>query len=461
MQATLALSTVQSLISQTTEKLQGPGLFDIRRGLLEVALQNVDRVADIYDKAPTSKEATTCAALVELGRIYRQLGQSDKSSRHFLKALDIAVERIKIKKGSDASRRNLALVYSNLGATAEELNRDMGASLDYHLKALALFEDIDSKPMLADSPMPRQMIRAGLSESYKLVGVAYYRLGKLDEALPYFRKSYNVGRELAEAQPGDPALQENLIKGALALGSTAFRTGDRAQADAFLAEARERARKLLDAKPDVLLAKHTMADVLYLCGETHFFAGRLAEARADMEGCLKLYEEIARTEPRNVFYQRNLSKAHYRLGNLDLLAKKPDDARARFDRARTIRSALVGIDKDNDRRQMELMVAPGPGRRGGRARRHRRPAGGRPEGRSRAPDRPGPLLCHRLAIPSRGPGGAVAEPPGVKAMGGPPGRREGRISRPHGYLEGEPDYIALRDRDDFKAMLRDLPAAKP
>jgi tetratricopeptide (TPR) repeat protein len=140
------------------------------------------------------KEATTATALVELGQIYRQLGQTGKSLQSFQKALEIVRERIKIKKGSDASRRNLALVYSNLGATAEELNRDMNAALAYHLKALALFEDIDAKPMIADSPMPKPSIRASLSEAYKLVGVVYHRLGRLAEAMPYYRKSYNLAR---------------------------------------------------------------------------------------------------------------------------------------------------------------------------------------------------------------------------------------------------------------------------
>jgi tetratricopeptide (TPR) repeat protein/tRNA A-37 threonylcarbamoyl transferase component Bud32 len=459
MQATLALGTVQSLISQTTEKLQGPGLFDIRKALLEVALLNVNKVADIYDKAPSSKEATTATALVELGRIYRELGQSEKSSRHFLKALEIAKERIKIKKGSDASRRNLAIVYSNLGATAEELNRDMNAALDYHLKALALFEDIDQKPMLADSPMPRPFIRANLAEAHKLVGVMHYRVGKLDAALPYYRKAYNLARELAEAQPNDPALQVNLTKSALALGSTAFRTGDRTQADTFLAEARERAQKLLAARPNDLDAKINLGDVLYLTGETHFFAGKLPEARADMQGCLKLYEEIAKADARNVFYQRNLSKALYRIGDLDLAEKKPDDARSRFDAAQKIRAALVEISKENDRRQMELMLTQAQV--------------GQVDAALATADRlaVGPKVdselrmdlarCYAIAsrtLPERE--AERAETLRVKAMEALRAAvKDGYRDR--GYLEGEPDFEPLRGREDFKALLAEIPIAKP
>ncbi len=458
-QATLALNTVQSLITQTTEKLQGPGLFEIRQGLLEVALRNVNKVADVYDKAPSSKEATTMAALVELGNIYRQLGQSEKASRNYLKALDIAKERIVIKKGSDASRRNLALVYSNLGATAEELNRDMGAALDYHLKALALFEDIDRNPMLADSPMPRPLIRASLAEAYKLVGVVYYRVGKLDQALPYYRKAYDLARQLAEAQPKDPGLQVNLTKSALALGATAYRAGDRKRGDAFFAEARERARKLFAAKPKDNLAKINLADVFYLSCETHLFAGELPEARADVRECLRLYGEIAGADPRNVYYQRNLSKAHYRIGNLDLLEKKPGDARSRFESALKIRSALAEISKENDRRRMELMLA--------QAQVGQVDAAVAAADRLAAGQKVDPELrmdlarCYAVAsrtLPERE--GERAQALRVKAMGALRAAVKDGYRDP-GYLEGEPGFAPLRDHGDFKALLAGIRTPKP
>jgi serine/threonine protein kinase len=458
-QATLALNTVQSLISLTTEKLQGPGLFETRQALLEVALKNVDRVADVYDKAPTSKEATTMAALVELGSIYRQLGHPDKASRNFLKALEIGKQRIVIKKGSDPSRRNLAVVYSNLGAVAEELNRDLQAALDYHLKALALFEDIDRNPMLADSPFPRPVVRAGLAEAYKLVGVCYYRVGKLDEALPYFRKAYDLARELAAAQPKDTALHVNLTKSAMALGSTAYRTGDRAQADKFLAEARELAQQLFAARPKDVVARSNLADFLYINGETRLFAGKLAEARADLQACLKLYDEIARADPRNVYHQRNLSKAYSRLGTIDLLENKPDAARVQFDAALKIRSPLAEISKENDRRHMELMLAQAlVGQVDAAVAIADRLGGGAKVDSELRMD-----LARCYAIASRTlpkPDTGRAEALRVKAMEALRAAvKDGYRDR--GYLEGEPDFVPLRDRGEFKALVGEMQTPTP
>jgi tetratricopeptide (TPR) repeat protein len=85
-QANLAIQTIQSLITATTDTLQGAGLYDIGQALLQVALQNVDNVAGGFS-ASMSKEVTAMAAISALGDIYRKLGQWEKASRQYLKAL--------------------------------------------------------------------------------------------------------------------------------------------------------------------------------------------------------------------------------------------------------------------------------------------------------------------------------------------------------------------------------------
>ena len=118
-QATLALNTIQDLITQVQKNLNTPNVHEFKTALLNSAISRVDKVADVYDKS-TSREATTLAALFELGRIYRQLGQTEKAFRTFERCLAIAKERIVIKEGSDASRQNMANSYIELALSAEE-----------------------------------------------------------------------------------------------------------------------------------------------------------------------------------------------------------------------------------------------------------------------------------------------------------------------------------------------------
>jgi tetratricopeptide (TPR) repeat protein/tRNA A-37 threonylcarbamoyl transferase component Bud32 len=454
LQSTLALNNAQSLITLVNEKLQGPDVLEIREEVLRTALRNVNHVADSFDRS-TSKELITAAGLVALGGIYRQLGQSEKASRQFLRAVEIAKERVKVKRGNDAARRNLAVVYGMLGVTDDEMNRDLNSALDYQLKALALFEDIDQNPMTADSPMPRPVIRHDLSDAYRNVGLLYFRLGKLNDALLYERKAYDLAKELAEAQPNDSSLQISLTKAALALGSTAFHAGDRTQADAVLADARQRAQKLLATRPSDLAAKLNLGVALYRTGEKSLFGGSLPDARNDMQRCLKLLDEIARADPRNVSSQQNLSKAHYRLGNLDLLEMKPDDARAHFDAALRIRAAQSDVNKEMIARQLELILA--------QAQVGLVDAAVATAARLAAHPKVDPELhihlarCYAIAsrtLPDRELERAqTLQAKAMDALGA--AVKDGY--RDLGCLEGEPDLAPLRDRDDFKALLAAMP----
>jgi tetratricopeptide (TPR) repeat protein len=455
-QAALAVGTVQSLITQANEKLQGPGLYDIRLGLLEVALQNVDGVASAYLRG-TSKEATALAAMVGIGDIYRQLGEPAKASQQFLKALEIAKERVTIKNGSDASRRNLALVYSSLGAVSQELNRDLKASLDYYQKSLALFEDIDQHPMLADSPMPKPLIRASLAQAYQLVGVYYFRVGQLPGGLPYYEKCYAIVRELAAAQPDDVVLQVSLTKAALAIGSTTLRMGDRTRGAAMLAEARQRAESLLTARPAEPRAKENLADVLFMIAETQGQAGDVRGARTNLQLGLTLYGELANAEPRNTYYQRDVAAAHYTLGTFDVLEQKTDDARAHFDEALKIRRELATMSKANDRLQVALaLVQAQVGQVDAAMTIADRFAAGAlvdPEQRLE--------LARCYAIASRTlPASDAARAAALQARATDTIRAAVRDGyRDRFYLEAEPDFAPLRGREDFKALVAALPGA--
>ena len=450
-QANLAIGTIQSLIIATTDKLQGAGLYDIGQSLLQVALQNVDRVADGFS-ASTSKDLTAMAAMSALGDIYRQLGQSEKASRQYLKSLDIAKERVILKKGSDGSRLNLALVYSKLGLVAEEANRDLPASRDYFQKAVALYEDIDQHPMLADQPIPKLTVRSQLADTYKLLGIYYYRVGQHALALPYYEKAYAVLQGLAAAQPADVTVQYQLCKSALAIGGSAFHMGDRARAETFLAEARQRAETILAGHKDEVVAMLNIADVLSLIGETQGYAGDLRAARTNMLDALKWYDAVVRADPRTAYYQRAMANVIYSLGQYDLLEAKPDDARARFTQALKIRGDVAVISKEND--SLQVLLAQTQAQLGqvdaALAIADRFAAGASVDAELRLD------LARCYAIASRTlPASDAARSLALqtKAMDAiRAAAKDGYLDR--FYLEGEPDFAPLRARDDFQGVVR-------
>jgi tetratricopeptide (TPR) repeat protein len=453
-QVNLAILTIQSLITATTDKLQGAGLYDIGQGLLQVALQNVDNVAGGFS-ASMSKEVTAMAAISALGDIYRQLGQAEKASRQYLKALDIAKERVTLKKGSDGSRLNLALLTMKLGLVAQESNRDLPASRNFFEKSVALFEDIDQHPMVADQPIPKATVRANLADAYKLLGIYYYRVGRHAEALPYYEKSSAVLQALAAAQPADLNIQFQLTKATLAIGASAFHMGDRARGASALAEARQRAESVLARNATNMLAKQNFADTLSLIGETSAFAGDLREARSDMQGALKQWDDVTRADPRNAYSQRALANVLYSLGQYDVLEAKPEDARARFTQVMKIRGDVAAIGKENDRLQVQLAEA--------QAQLGQVDAAIAVADRFAAGSAIDPELrldlarCYAIAsrtLPASD--AARSQALQTKAMDAIRAAVADGY-RDRFYLEGEPDFAPLHLRDDFKALLAGIP----
>jgi tetratricopeptide (TPR) repeat protein len=453
MQATLALNTIQDLVSQVQKGLQGPGLYDLKAGLLDSALKRIDGVAGIYEKS-TSKEATTAAALMELGKIYRQLGQTQKAFKTYQKCLEITKERVKIKNYSDPSRQNLANTYFELAFSNEELNRDMKAVLGYNQEGLKLYEEIYNKPKLDDFPLDRKIVRAGLAEAYTRVGVTQYRMGELTAALENYRKAYNLRRELADEVKDNPRFKQDLSFSMMALAETNFRLGNRPLADDFYRQVLDQREAMAKLKPKDLTSLKELGDVYYMIGEFKLRCGDLAAARGNLENSRDRRKDLVAREPRNVMLGRDLSMSLYRLGNLADLEKKTDEARKEYESALQIREELARISENNDRRQTELMLALAHAGQTARAL----------ELADRFSVGPNVDREQRIFLASCYAQVARATPPEkaeqvqtalVKAVDAVrTAVREGFGDRV--YLETEPDLEPIRNRDDFKTILREI-----
>jgi tetratricopeptide (TPR) repeat protein/tRNA A-37 threonylcarbamoyl transferase component Bud32 len=453
MQATLALNTIQDLVSQVQKGLQGPGLYDLKAALLDSALKRIDGVAGIYEKS-TSKEATTAAALMELGKIYRQLGQTKKALQTYQKCLEITKERVKIKNYSDPSRQNLANTYFELAFCSEELSRDMKATLSYNQDGLKLYEDIYNKPKLDDFPLDRKVVRSGLAEAYTRVGVTQYRMGELRAALENYRKAYNLRRDLADEMKDNPRLKQDLSYSMMALAETSFRLGDRTLADDFYGQALDQREAMTKLKPNDLASLKELGDVYYMIGEFKLRCGDLAAARSNLESSRGRRKDLVDREPRNVLLGRDLGMVLYRLGNLAELEKASDEARRLYEASLKIREDLATISEGNDRRQTELMLALAHAGQTARAL----------ELADRFSVGPNVDREQRIFLASCYAQVARATPPEmdeqvqtalVKAVGAVrTAVREGFRDRV--YLETEPDLEPIRGRDDFKQILREM-----
>ena len=453
MQATLALNTIQDLVSQVQKGLQGPGLYELKAALLDSSLKRIDGVAGIYEKS-TSKEATTAAALMELGKIYRQLGQTQKAFQSYQKCLEITKERVKIKNYSDPSRQNLANTYFELAFCGEELNRDMKATLSYNQDGLKLYEDIYNNPKLDDFPLDRKVVRAGLAEAYTRVGVTQYRMGELTAARENYRKAYNLRRELADELTDNPRFKQDLSYSMMALAETNFRLGDRTLADDFYRQVLEQREAMAKLKPNDLTSVKELGDVYYMIGEFKLRCGDLAAARRNLENSRDRRKDLVGRDPRNVLLGRDLGMTLYRLGNLADLEKNTNEARRLYDASLKIREDLAKISEGNDRRQTELMLALAHAGQTARALElaERLSAGANVDREQHIFLASCYAQVARATLPDKAEEVQTAL---VKAVGAVrTAVRDGFRDRV--YLETEPDLEPIRNRDDFKQILAEI-----
>jgi tetratricopeptide (TPR) repeat protein len=353
-QATLALNTIQDMIVQVQTKLNEPNLFDIKTALLDTALKRVDGVASGYAQS-TSKEATVLAALNELARIYRELGQSERAFRILERCLEIAKERVRIKEGSDPARQNLANINRELAVISQEFRRDMKASLAYNQESLHIWEDVFKNPKPDQWRLDKKIVRIFLAEAYMRVGVDRYRAGDIEAARQDYLKGYELRHELVAENPKDLTLQQDLSYSTMALAEAAFRRGQRDQAEEYYRLTLAQRQKMAEAKPKDTKVREELAAVYYMIGVFKLRSGDLAAAQANLERCREIRKALVDADPRNAISRRNLATVLYPLAVVAELQKNAKGARELLESARELQQKLVNDDRENLKRQYELM----------------------------------------------------------------------------------------------------------
>ena len=361
-QSRIALTTIQVLISKVQAQLdQAPGTQQLKEDLLKTALEGV-KLVSLKAEGTTSIEPTRMAALMKLGELYKQLGESEKAMAKFQEVHEVAKARVVLKKGTDASRSNLAATLVNLANMHKELRRDMRAALTHTKEALAIWEDIDRNPKAGEDGlggMPKPIVIGAMAEMNTLVGVNHLHVGEPAQALPYFRKSLEYRREqAAAAKPNEQVLTRlTLAKAVLAIGETSVRLGDQATASASFQESVAAVEELVRQNDKILVLKMEMERIYALAGDYQLRIGEPVKARRFYEQSLPLVLDLAKQDPKKFEYQWDLGMLYYRLGLQAVRVKDAAAAKANFLKCRAIREPLATQDKANDRRQMELMLA--------------------------------------------------------------------------------------------------------
>jgi serine/threonine-protein kinase len=357
-QAAVALTTIQSLMTDVVRKLLSdePRTQNIKIELLKKALEGLEKTSARAEAVTGNKIKVSMAmAYIELGNVYRQIGQTEEAFKQYLRAQAIFEARAAEDPARDASKGNVAAGFILLGDMSQVLRRDMAAALDYYRKALAIREELYRHPHDNEGRLDPLAVKRSLAAAYNLVGVTLLRLGNPGAALEPFRSALGLREELERDYPKNADIRQDLAEAFNAIGEASSLSGDNVAARSFYEKCLQIREALFAANPDKPAAKRALAASSGNFGDISVRAGDLPAARHQYERSLGLYRELADSDPQNADARRNLANAFYRLGTLARLESDPAAAQSNFRNCLNIRQELAEKDPKNERCQVELM----------------------------------------------------------------------------------------------------------
>ena len=102
-----------------------------------------------------------------------QLGQIQEAGDIYAMLLDQADLRVVLMEGVDASRFNLAFLYSQRAMTQGKLNPDPQIAMDFNLQALKVIEDIKADPKTGPAAYKLEKINGEVQEIRLAVGTIF------------------------------------------------------------------------------------------------------------------------------------------------------------------------------------------------------------------------------------------------------------------------------------------------
>lgn len=183
-----------------------PGTLPVTKAILETAKKNLDGIPPLLiDQNQTSIGATDLGFHQGMLELYYNLGDIKKSLEFAEKATQIAEIRVKVREGSNASRRNLALTYESFANVTQEGARDMVASGKLLAEALRIRKDVIENPKPdpewkdEEAEAYHLFLDHELSDSHVKVASNFLKIGNIEKSASHFREAMNLRKRIMAA----------------------------------------------------------------------------------------------------------------------------------------------------------------------------------------------------------------------------------------------------------------------
>jgi serine/threonine protein kinase/tetratricopeptide (TPR) repeat protein len=416
--------------------------------------------------ASTDSRRDFAYTLNEFGIVLWQTDKPAEAVPEFRMALLIQQKLAEDDPGNADIRNFLANIHLHLGNVLRETGKVSDAEAEIR-GAIAIYQK------LADDNRGVNTFRRNLVLAHNDLGFLLDRIGRLSEAETELRTAMAIAQKLTEDNPVDTDVRGLLAQTHRSLGRLLSLAGKLSEAEAEFRAALAIDQKLAD-DPSKSFFLSCLASSHCNLGHLLFMAGGHAEAEAECRRALAMFQKLVDENPDDAFFRYGAAVSLVDLGDVDRLARRTAEAKSRYERAIAHLERLIQRNPADASYRYSLVCAIR--RRGLTLAELGDPAGAAADaGRALGLcDRPGPRLveelvetacCHAMLGGLAGRAGS-----GVLAA---EGEKEARTSIEWlrravavGYRNGkeiraESALDPLRDREDFKTLVKELEAKKP
>ncbi len=287
-----------------------------------------------------------------LGNLLQQTRRLPAAEAAYQEALALQQHLREERPDQPEYRQGLARSHVQRGNVRRTLGQPRKAEEDFRA-AVTLQEELDRQhPNVA-------AYREELAESYKSLGNLYRFTNRPKEAAERYRAAIAALQQLSATFPTLPSYRHNLATGWHNLGELLRTTGAPREAVEVFQSALEVNRPLADAFPAVHSYRFSVASILNGRGMARHGSRDLVNAEADYRAALEIMRELTRALPEIAEYQRVLAQILNNLGAALAATNRPQDAQSAFRDAITAHEKLIAIQPGAPDHESELSMSLG------------------------------------------------------------------------------------------------------
>jgi len=360
-QTKLALDTLDTVIFDIQRGLEDvSGAGDVRRRLLNTALQRLQQIAGEFAEASTA-DRQTMAALNDLADVFLRVGQGEDSTDDgsgplqaardlYERAFDIAKALAAADPTDAKAQRDLSISYDKLGTVSLRMGQVQ--------EALSLYQQsLDIRKTLAAADPSDAAVQRDLSVSYNRLGDVSLQVGQVQEALAFYQQSFDICKTLAAADPSDAEAQRGLLISYDKLGDASLQVGQVQEALAFYQQSFDICKTLATADPSDAAVQSDLSISYDRLGDVSLRMGQVQDALTLYQQSLDISKMLAAADPSDAAVQRDLSISYNRLGGVSLQVGQAQDALTLYQQSLDISKTLAAADPSDAEAQRDLSIS--------------------------------------------------------------------------------------------------------